>query len=266
MSEQFSPQWSQLLKEAVAQPGLLLKAYSAFHGYSIGNQLLALVQCQMRGIQPGPICTYPGWFEKGRHVRKGERALVLCQPLTFKNREKQSESDADSFTRFVYKARWFALSQTEGDPVEPPTIPEWSKERALAALGISETAFDSTNGNSQGFARGRSIAISPLAELPHKTRFHELGHVILGHTAEKDLNDGEHTPRSLMEVEAEAVALICCETLGLDGAEFCRGYIQEWMSGGIEVIPERSAQKIFHAADQILKAGRPADEQKGEVN
>src|SRR2546421_7213524 len=139
MSEQFSPQWSQLLREAVAQPGLLLKAYSAFHGYSIGNQLLALIQCKMRGIQPGPISTYPGWLEKGRHVRKGERALVLCQPLTFKNREKQSESDADSFTRFVYKARWFALSQTEGDPVEPPTIPEWLKERALDALGISET-------------------------------------------------------------------------------------------------------------------------------
>src|SRR5437879_428224 len=31
--------WSDLLTQAVAQPGLILKAYSAFHGYSLGNQL-----------------------------------------------------------------------------------------------------------------------------------------------------------------------------------------------------------------------------------
>jgi hypothetical protein len=28
--------------------------------------------------------------------------------------------------------------------------------------------------------------VSPLAELPHKTRFHELAHVVLGHTSEAD--------------------------------------------------------------------------------
>ena len=43
------PKWSALLIEAVKKPGLIMKAYSAFHQYSIGNQILALVQCQMRG-------------------------------------------------------------------------------------------------------------------------------------------------------------------------------------------------------------------------
>jgi hypothetical protein len=47
------------------------------------------------------------------------------------------------------------------------------------------------------------------------------------------------------------VALLCCESLGLPVAEFSRGYIQYWVGE----IPERSAQKIFHAADLILKAG-----------
>ena len=47
--------------------------------------------------------------------------------------------------------------------------------------------------------------------------------------------------------------MLCLESLGLDGAEYCRGYIQSWLAGA--EIPERSAQKIFHAADQILKAG-----------
>ena len=81
------------------------------------------------------------------------------------------------------------------------------------------------------------------------------------HTGEGDFADGEATPRNLREVEAEAVALLCCESLGLEGAEFCRGYIQNWLGRGngfnAEAITEKSAQKIFRAADQIIRAGRP---------
>ena len=114
--------------------------------------------------------------------------------------------------------------------------------------------FDATDGNVLGFARGRSIAVSPINPLPHKTRFHELAHVLLGHTAEGEQHDGELTPRNLRECEAEAVALLCCAALDLPGVEFCRGYIQSWWGAG-NPIPERSAQRILKAADQILKAG-----------
>jgi hypothetical protein len=42
--------------------------------------------------------------------------------------------------------------------------------------------------------------------------------------------------------------------LELPGAEFCRGYLQHWLEG--DIIPEKSAQRIFGAADRILRAGR----------
>ena len=42
-----------ILERAVAEPGAISTAYSASHGYSIGNQLLALFQCIARGIEPG---------------------------------------------------------------------------------------------------------------------------------------------------------------------------------------------------------------------
>jgi hypothetical protein len=145
------------------------------------------------------------------------------------------------------------LGQTDGEPVPMPEIPEWNKERALAALGIEQIPFTHTNGNVQGYAKKSQVAISPLAELPHKTLFHEVAHVVLLHTAESDISDSEQTPRSLREVEAEAVALLVCESLGLACSEYCRGYIQNWLEG--DVIPEKSAQKIFGAADRILKAG-----------
>src|SRR5437588_13014477 len=86
----------------------------------------------------------------------------------------------------------------------------------------------------------------------------------LGHTAEADFADIEMTPRNLREVEAESVALLCCEALNLEGADFCRAYIQNWLCPAIgyngDGIPEKSAQKIFRAADQILRAGRPTVE------
>jgi hypothetical protein len=125
---------------------------------------------------------------------------------------------------------------------------------ALAALDVTEIAFDAMNGNVMGFARDRSIATNPVNPMPHKTRFHELAHVLLGHTAEGTLNDDERTPRSLRECEAEAVALLCCAALDLPGVQFSRGYIQSWWGAG-NPIPERSAQRILKVANQILKAG-----------
>ncbi len=144
------PKWSALLVEAVNKPGLIMKAYSAFHSYSLGNQLLALVQCQMRGLQPGPINTFPKWQELGRHVKRGERALMLCMPITRKRHDETSDDEADSkytFTSFVYKARWFVLAQTEGEELRPQVTPDWDAKRALATLAIDLIPFDSTDGN-----------------------------------------------------------------------------------------------------------------------
>ena len=90
--------WTELLEMAVKQPGVLMKAYSAFHGYSLGNQILAMVQCQMRGIEPGPINTYPGWQKLGRQVRKGEKAIWLCMPLT---RKIKNEASGDEQTVII---------------------------------------------------------------------------------------------------------------------------------------------------------------------
>ncbi len=260
--------FTELLDKAVTEPGTISAAYHAFHGYSIGNQLLALWQCHAREIKPGPIATYPGWIAKGRQVRKGEKAIKLIMPVTCKRRDKAGEPAAavdgepGIYTRFVERPNWFVMSQTDGEPFELPALPAWDADRALGALDITRIPFEHIDGNCQGYARDRSVAVSPLAGAPIKTLIHEIAHILLGHTAETaaGLTDSETTPRSLREVEAEAVALVCLEALDLPGAADSRGYIQSWNANrGAEPIPERSAQKIFKAADQILKAGRPAE-------
>jgi hypothetical protein len=251
--------WSDLLKAAVMEPGLILKAYSNFHGYSIGNQIAATMQCHWRGIEAGPINTYPGWKKLNRQVKKGEKAIWLCMPLTRKSKEEGHEGE-QVITTFVWKPNWFVLSQTNGEPVAMPELPVWDKEKALTALGIEEIQFTETNGNVQGYAQKRQVAISPIAAMPHKTLFHELAHVEIGHTLESEFTDSEHTPRNLREVEAEGVAMLLCESLNLSGSEYCRGYIQSWLKG--DVIPEKSAMKIFGAADRILRAGQTSDAAK----
>ncbi len=116
-------------------------------------------------------------------VKRGERALILCMPITRKYRDEEAEGSDDeangerTFTSFMHKARWFVISQTIGDEFTPPRLPEWDAERALAALDIEEIPFTDTDGNCQGFARARKIAINPVAQLPTKTLFHEAAHL-----------------------------------------------------------------------------------------
>src|SRR6266567_8233289 len=145
--------WQTILRDAITRPGTISEAYSRFHHYSVGNQLLALFQCSARGLQPGPIATFMRWKELGRHVRKGEKALTLCMPVTCKAKhstrdEQGNETEqAIAFTRFVYRNNWFVLAQTEGAEYQPEPLPSWDESRALATLEIERIGFDDLDGN-----------------------------------------------------------------------------------------------------------------------
>ena len=249
--------FSDLLAEVLDKPGIVSAAYSAFHNYSFGNQIAAASQLLGRGIPLGPIASFMAWKDKGRNVKKGEKAIVLCMPITCKGkRETESgESEEFSFARFAWKANWFAVSQTEGAEFAPVVpLPAWDKDTALTALDVSEVEFSMLSGNIMGYASGRTIAVSPVAEFPHKTRFHELAHVVLGHTLEGQMADSESTPRDIREVEAESVAYILCSLLDLPGLHESRGYVQSLCRGAS--ITEKSAQRIYKAVDTIYKAGK----------
>lgn len=248
--------FSQLLTDAVSQPGKISAAYSAFHNYSFGNMMAAAFQLDARGIQLGPIASFMAWKDKGRSVKKGAKAIALCMPITCKGKRDNElgETEEFSFAKFTWKNNWFVLSETEGeDFAHDVKTPAWSADKALTALEVTQVAFDMPNGNCQGYASGHTIAINPVAALPHKTRFHELAHVVLGHTTER-MNDDERTPKDIREVEAECTAYILCALLDLPGLAESRGYVQSWLAGC--EISERSAQRIYKAADTIFKAGQ----------
>src|SRR5215510_6702302 len=144
--------WAALLDQAVTRPGFIHEAYSRFHNYALGNQLLALLQCHQRGLQPGPLATFPRWKELGRHVKKGERALTLCMPITCKRAKVVAAEDGTqrdevfAFTHFTYKSHWFVLSQTEGADYVASAIPKWCSDVALQTLNIGQVVFESLDG------------------------------------------------------------------------------------------------------------------------
>jgi antirestriction protein ArdC len=246
--------YNQLLQEAVNKPGVLSKCYSRFHSYSLGNQLWAWLQSLEHKLDLGPIATYKQWQSLGRQVKKGSEAIYLTLPVIIDEKDANGNKTGKQKRLFLPKKNWFFLSQTEGDEyVETIKSAVWDKERAFKALDITQIPFDKTDGNCQGFARGRSVAVSDIAVLPHKTLFHEIAHVTLGHTLEHELEDSELTPQDIKEVEAESVAYILCQLLGLPGEQESRGYIQHWLNG--QSIDDKSAKRIFSAADKILKAG-----------
>lgn len=259
-------QWAELLNEAVSKEGVISEAYSRFYSYSIGNQLLAWSQCHDRGISLGPIATFKKWQELGRQVKKGEKAISLYIPSQFKVKEKnkQGEEVERVIKYFAIKPNWFVLSQTEGDDyVAEVKSPEWDADLALNQLGVTQEDFKHADGNCQGYAKtaDRVIAINPIAQYPHKTRFHELAHVVLhSKEARGSFAHGSELPRDIKEVEAESVAYILISLLNLPGQLESRGYIQNWLQGN--KIDDKSAQRIFGAVEKIFKAGQIAKEAK----
>ena len=215
-------------------------------------------QCIAKGIEISPLATFNQWNAKDRHVKRGSRAISLCMPITktYKKINKETgEEETIKYQDFVYKNQWFALSQTDGKQYDfDAAAINWNKDKALQTLNVKEIAFESLSGNCQGYATFENeIAINPLAQLPFKTLFHELAHIVLDHTNKEILADNEDLTRNIIEVEAEATALLCLESLGLEGSDYCRGYIQNWLKDS--QLTDKNAKRVISAADKILKAG-----------
>lgn len=256
------PRWNELLKDCVNVPGKVAEGYRVFHDFSIGNQMLALWQCAGRKITPGPLGTYKKWLSLERKVKKGEKAIILCQPVTW-TYDKEEDGEVKQYTamRFVYKPRWFVLSQTEGKEYTPEPLAEWEIGNALWNLEVEPIEYAMTDGNCMGYATERKFAINPLGKHQNATTFHELAHIVLGHTEEGTIEDTkDRTPRTVREMEAEATAMLVLDALGEKDHAESRGYIQTWYKDN--EINEDSARHIFSAAHKILEAGRKSSAQE----
>ena len=265
--------YRELLDSALdpKQEKRLDQAFLAFHNYSVLNQILAILQMD----EISPIASAGSWLKKGRSVKADSKPIMLIVPVKVPLFDDNNRPliDTRGYQRerlvgFSYQAKWFSLKQTDGEPLDwhcdHASLGQWDIKLAQKALEIEVVDFDRFNGNVQGFARKREVsnrvfkevAVNPLATYPQSALFHELAHHVLGHL------NGYYGDATLMtdlqkhvsaEVEAESVAFICCAALGLEGLAESRDYIHSYLKD--RDLTDRQAQRIFTAANKILKAG-----------
>ena len=260
------------LTEAVAKVATsddwqnLLHISGSFHRYSPNNQLLLAAQ----GAH-GAVASFHIWKQVPAtdgdvcRIRKGETALRVYAPI----RSRRRTLDADSGEIHEPTVVGFKLVPVfhEGQLVAPPDLPAqprlldgedppseiWSAvaEQIYAAgyalqLGPLEGA-DGPKGVTNFLDRTVTVRddLAPAQAL--KTQIHELGHVMM-HFA--DVREPGMT-RDRIEVEAESVAFVVCDLLGVDAGSYSIPYVANW-SGADVALVEATAQKVLTTARQIV--------------
>lgn len=266
MPETTKLDWPQLMEEALTAPGHLGQTYSRFHDYSLTNEVLFLMQ----GMHE-PVGSRSTWRALGRIILNGARPKQVIVPVliheqapTLEGPEGKQETLEERRERVARLIGFklihgvFPLSDTEGKELPDVSTPGWDLQTALDSFGIKEVPFDSTSGNLQGYSRGLEFAINPIAANRNKTVFHELMHIVLGHTLPHHYEEYQ-AHRGIMEGQAESGAYILMNELVLldeETASTMRGYIRHWLKD--EQFPDQAIRQVFTGADRVLRAGRTA--------
>ena len=167
---------------------------------------------------------------------------------------KRDESNEKSIFGFKV-VHVFDVSQTEGD--ELPEFAEMTGDpgdniEAVEALirshGI-ELVYEAIPGGAEGLSKKGTIVVAPELEPAGRlgVLVHELSHEILHQPSERR----SETTKTIRETEAEAVAHVVCQALGLETLEHSADYIQLY-NGDAEVLA-KSMDHIQKTAAKILE-------------
>lgn len=193
----------------------MLAAMSRFHKYSWRNCLLIYMQCH----QATRVAGFHTWNKLNRSVKKGERAIWIFAPMTFKRKSEDEDSDAEIVTHFRV-VPVFDLSQTEGEPL--PTLEKnpilntheelLQKLQTLCSKFKIEIQFEDIAGL-DGVSKIGSVVINSTKNPTEQSiiLLHEIAHERIHDTKQKRIE----LTKEQCELEAEAVAWLVSQQLGL---------------------------------------------------
>lgn len=237
--------YTELINQALTLEGSIGNTYSRFYNYSVGNQFFFMLQ----GISE-PVASFNVWKKLGRYPKKNTAKMVIA-PVPLYDKETKEQDGC----YFKIKKGVFAYSDTYGEDITIPEVTaiDWKISRAEEALKINKVAYESVNGNSQGYSFDQSYAINPVAVYPLKTTMHELAHIVLGHTKTGEKSNHE---RSTAEFQAEATAYILMNEMQSEdwNKGESRSYIQNWLQD--QKPSDKDIKAVFTAVNKILNAGK----------
>jgi antirestriction protein ArdC len=213
------------------------------------------------------VAGYHTWKSVGRQVRKGEHGIAILAPIV--PRLPVAREDEDGTERVLVGhptafglARVFDIAQTDGEAL-PEVVSRLIGDDAgsrfaglakvAATLGYSVEVSElpgQRNGDCTFELKRIRVreGLEPAQSV--KTLAHELAHAILHSEA-----DCTGQTRAVAELEAESVAFVVCDDLGLDSSAYSFGYIATWAGCGDDADKaiSASAQRINKAARTILE-------------
>lgn len=228
-----------------------LSMLAKFHRYSFGNVLMILWQ------RPDAthVAGFSTWRQMGRFVKKDEKGIVIIASMRIRpNEEKLEAEEQPDSTGPILRFRGahvFDISQTDGEPLPEPSrvigdpgrhldrLREFIAERGIA-LDNADVPF-----GADGVSRGGRISIRSGLEPAHEfsVTVHEMAHELL--------HRGGNRPesRTVRETEAEAVAFVVCQAIGMESGTAASDYIQLY-DGKTDTLA-RSLDRIQHAVEII---------------
>jgi hypothetical protein len=227
----------------------LLKTMARFHRYSLHNVCLIVSQRPTATRVAG----FHTWRTMGRFVRKGEKGIAILAPI-LKRRHDATEEDESRVIVGFRAAYVFDVEQTDGAPLPEaaeacgdPGEHTAALKRAITEHGIALEYSDHLGG-ALGLSCGGRIQV--LNGLPSASEFAVLAHEY----AHELLHRSEDRPKSrdTRELEAEAVAFVVGQAVGLQVAEASRDYIH--LYGGDAEALAASLDRIQRTASSILHA------------
>ena len=235
-----------------------LGAMAKFHTYSFGNIMLIARQkpdaTNVAGLRT--------WNSLGRFVKRGEKGIFILAPMVGRRSTKDVATDEPSEdattegqrTLYGFRAVYvFDISQTEGK--ELPTLTEVNgdvsgyRERLFKFVEAQsvELSFSERIAPAKGLSYGGKITLlsgmQPAEEF--STLVHEIAHEMLHRGDRRTL-----TTKQVRETEAEAVAFVVCQSVGLQNGTSSQDYIQLW-HGDANLLRE-SLEAVQQTAAVIL--------------
>ena len=248
-----------------------LKAYLAmlgrFHRYSLGNVILIALQRS----DATRVAGYRTWQRLGRQVKQGQRAIRILAPIAYRKRKRREVREDETVQRddetdevLAFKpAAVFDVSQTDGEPLaEFARVSGDPAEHLLRLkyLGLSRgIMLEYTNriGSAQGASGGGKIFLrtdlAPAEEF--STLVHELAHEMLH-------QDKTERSKTVRETEAEAVAFVVSQAVGLECGTASSDYVQLYQGSKTTLL--ESLERIRGTAGEIIEAVLSEREQETE--
>lgn len=216
-----------------------LRFVANFYDYSANNCILIEMQCPQASFVAG----YKTWQKMGRYVKKGEKAIKIIAPSLKKKTTLTDGEESETMILSGFRAvNVFDVSQTDGEDIPEHYVHRLADNDEMKNFdveAIRKTLLDISPADKIMFSAdfdddclGCYNRVDNIIRIKEglsnsetvSAMVHEVAHSILHRKG----GDEEKASRNARELQAESIAFIVCEFLGIDTSNRTFGYVAGW--------------------------------------